>query len=205
MIQIAEARPAYVTFEVRAEEDREASIKAGHYVGRDIDFALITPMGSKDRIERVAAEWLEKIVQDSLDGRIPREWAAAYKDAYKAWKEGCEAPVNGVAVENWPGISPSQVKTLRSLHIRTIEDMAAANEEVIARIGMGGRALKQRAIDWLTSSKNTGTAAEELSALRVANEALRERNESLETQLRELSIRVEALVSAEAKAVPKKL
>lgn len=28
-----------------------------------------------------------------------------------------------------------------SLHVRSVEDLAAANEEVLARHGMGGRAL----------------------------------------------------------------
>lgn len=40
MVQIAEARPPYVTFEFRAEEDRAASIEAGHYVSKDVAYAL---------------------------------------------------------------------------------------------------------------------------------------------------------------------
>lgn len=65
-----------------------------------------------------------------------------------------------------------------------------------ARDGAGscsGRALKQRAIDWLTSAGSTGKASEELSALKAANENLQARNEQLETQLRELAAKVEAL------------
>ena len=45
-------RPPFVNFEVRAEEDRTASIEQGHYVAVDVDYALITPAGSRDCVER---------------------------------------------------------------------------------------------------------------------------------------------------------
>jgi len=193
MVQIAEDRPPYVTFEVRAEEDRQASIEAGHFVAKDVDYALITPMGSKDRIERPATEWFAKLDQDTAEGRFPRQWLEGFKAGYKAWKEGREAPVDGTPIENWPVASPAQIKTLQSLHVRSVEDMANANEEVLGRIGMGGRALKQKAIDWLASSKDAGKVSEELGRLRSENDNLKARNDSLEAQLKQLSAKVDAL------------
>lgn len=193
MVQKLEERPPFVRFELRAEEDRAASLEAGHYVGRDVHYALITPMGSKDCIERKADEWFDKLKQDVAEGRCPREWLAAFKEIYKEWCEGREAPVNGTPITDWPPVSPSQVKTLLSLHVRTVEDLAAANEEVLSRIGMGGRALKQRAVDWLTSASSTGVASGEITALKAQNENLQARNEQLETQLKELAAKVDAL------------
>lgn len=195
MVQKLEERPPYVRFEVRAEEDRQASLDAGHYVGKDIHYALITPMGSKDCIERKVDEWFDKLKQDVSEGRCPKEWYNGFKEAYKEWCEGREAPVKGTPISDWPPVSPSQVKTLLSLQVRTVEDLAAANEEVLGRIGMGGRALKQRAVDWLTSAESTGKASGELSSLKAANENLRVRNEQLEAQVRELAAKVEALTA----------
>ena len=203
MVQQLEERPPYVRFEVRAEEDRQASLEAGHYVGRDVHYALITPMGSKDCIERKADEWFDKLKQDVTEGRCPREWLAAFKEIYKEWCEGREAPINGTPITDWPPVSPSQVKTLLSLHVRTVEDLAAANEEVLSRIGMGGRALKQRAVDWLTSASSTGVASGEITALKAQNENLQARNEQLETQLKELAAKVDSLTGD--KPTPKKL
>lgn len=203
MVQQLEERPPFVRFEVRAEEDRQASLEAGHYVGRDVHYALITPMGSKDCIERKADEWFDKLKQDVAEGRCPREWLAAFKEIYKEWCEGREAPVNGTPITDWPPVSPSQVKTLLSLHVRTVEDLAAANEEVLSRIGMGGRALKQRAVDWLTSASSTGVASGEITALKAQNENLQARNEQLEAQLKELAAKVDVL--AEGKPTSKKL
>ena len=203
MVQQLEERPPFVRFEVRAEEDRQASLEAGHYVGRDVHYALITPMGSKDCIERKADEWFDKLKQDVAEGRCPREWLAAFKEIYKEWCEGREAPVNGTPITDWPPVSPSQVKTLLSLHVRTVEDLAAANEEVLSRIGMGGRALKQRAVDWLTSASSTGVASGEITALKAQNENLQARNMQLEAQLKELAIKVDSLTGD--KPTPKKL
>lgn len=174
MVQILNERPPFVTFETRPVEDREASIKAGCYVGRDIDYAIITPAGSKDRIERVVTDWFAKLRDDVDAQRIPSEWVSHFKQKYDDYKAGRETPVNGTPVRDWPGVSPSMLKTLHSLHLLAIEDVANANEEAIARLGMGGRSLKQRAIDFLATAKDVGKAAEQLSAMRLENTQLRD-------------------------------
>jgi hypothetical protein len=202
-VEIAKDRPAYVQFEVRAEEDRAATVEAGHYVARDVDFVIITPAGSKDRIERRADEWLVQIKQQVQEQRLPPEWAQAYRAAYGEWKEGREIPLNGTAIVNWPAVSPAQVKALLEARMRTVEDLAVANEETITRLGMGGRALKQRAVDWLASAKDVGKVGEEISAMRVLNESLTARNEELTEQLAGLSKRLASLESSSAAKVTK--
>jgi hypothetical protein len=185
-------------------EDRPASIEAGHYVGKDIHMAYITPAGSKDRIERVVADWMPQLAIDQEAGRIPPQWVQYYKEAYKAFCEGQDAPVNGIPIKNWPGLSPTLYKTLISLHLLTVEDIAAANEESIARMGMGGRSLKQRAIDYLAASNDIGKVAEDASAMRMALEAEKARNDELSRKvdmlmsLQEQGKQSEARISAQA-------
>lgn len=193
MVEVAAERPPYVTFEVRAIENRNASIEQGHYVAKDIDFALITPAGSKDRVERIVAEWFAKLDEDVRSQRVNPAWPAAFKEAYKAWKEGREIPVDGTPILTWPLLSPAQVKTLIDCQIRTIEDLAASNEDTLSRIGMGGRALKQRAIDWLASASSIGKPSEELSKLKVEGETLKQQNIDLLAKVKDLEARVQAL------------
>lgn len=192
-MQAAEARPPYVTFEIRAEEDRTASIAEGHYVAKDVHYAIITPQGSKDRIERVVFEWFDNLTAQVQQERFPQEWLSRFQAAYEAWKKGQELPLSGTPVMTWPAVSPAQVKVLQTAHVLTVEDLAAANEETITRLGMGGRALKQRAVEWLAASKNTGKHAEEMAALKASNSDLAAQNEKLGKQLAELSKQVEAL------------
>lgn len=173
MVQALQERPPYVTFETRPIEDRDGSIASGHYVGKDVDYAFITPAGSKDRIERVVSEWFVQLKVDVASERLPAAWLLHYEALYRDFKAGDTVKPNGVPIRDWPGLSPSMVKLLQSLQLFAIEDVAAANEETIGRMGMGGRALKQRAIDYLSASENVGKVAEAASSLRAEVESLR--------------------------------
>lgn len=188
-----ENRPPYVRFERRGEEDRAASNEAGHYVAKDVNYAIITPQGSKDRIERNADEWLEMLEAQASQDRFPREWVRQFKSMYEDWKAGNEPALNGTDVRNWPVASPANIQMLIQARLRTVEDLAQANEEAIGRLGMGGRALKAKAQEWLASSNDVGKQAEALAALKVENADLKERNKTLESRLSTLAGRLEAL------------
>lgn len=192
-MQAMEARPPYLTFETRSVEDREASIKQGHYVGKDVDFVLITPAGSKDRVERLVAEWLPQTRIEVEAERLPRAWADHYDASYKSFKAGQQLAVVGTPIQDWPGLSPTQFKTLQSLHIRAVEDLAQANAETISRLGMGGNQLKQRAIDFLSASKDVGKVAEEASELRLQLEASQKREAELTELVHTMGARLDSL------------
>lgn len=192
MPQVQTDRPPYVQFERREIEDRNATEAAGAYRGKDIAFAIITPMGSKDRYEQIAEEWFVKLEQQVREGRFPPEWLGAYKTAYAAWKEGLELPVDGTPIRNWPLLSPAQVRLLTDLRVRAVEDLAAANEELMMRLGMGGRALKAKAVEFL-AAQAPGQSVERITRLERDNTAkdleiasLRETVTSLESQVQQL-------------------
>lgn len=85
------------------------------------------------------------------------------------------------------------MKQLLDAKVRTVEDLAQANEETLAMLGMGGRALKDKAVSWLQSAGSTGKTTEELTALRLAHDGLKERNAALEKAVAELTAMVEKL------------
>jgi hypothetical protein len=187
---VQDARPPYVTFEQRAVEDRGASIAAGHYVARNENYAIITPQGSKDRIERQADDWIAHLKAQVQQQRFPQPWLEAYSSAYSSWQRDQTIPENGTALLTWPPLSPAQKDMLLRINIRTVEDLAAANEESISRMGMGGRSLKDRAVQWLTSARDVGQGSERISALEqrlvelaTANKDLAEVNCMLREQL----------------------
>lgn len=159
-------RPPYVTFETRVVEDRHASTEQGRFVGKDVNYAIVTPSGSKDRIEKVAEEWLAGLEEGVRQDRIPGEWLEAYRRKYAAWCESREIPEDGTAIAAWPAVSPAQVKSILDANVRTVEDLAVANESTLTAIGMGARALKEKAQAWLDTAKSTGKTAEELDELR---------------------------------------
>lgn len=196
MVQIAEARPPYVQFELRAVEDRAATIESGHYSSRDVAYAMITPAGSKDRIERDAEEWLQHIEAQSRAERFPLEWVRAYRMAFEDWKKGNDPVLEGTDVRNWPAISPAQLKTLLAWNVRTVEDLAAANAETLQRLGMGAAALKEKAAQWLASAKNVGEVSEKMAALVTENAALKVQVESLQAKVKNLAEQGRAAVQS---------
>lgn len=185
--------PPYVTFEKRAVEDRDASIEHGKAMSKDVDYALITPMGSKDRVERVVSDWFEMLKREVVDGRFPQEWLTAFQKAYEAWKNDQEIPVGGTPIKQWTYLSPAQVKNLLVWHIRTVEDIASANEETIRRLGMGGYSIVQAAKDFLSmSSDPKNKTVGELAALRASVETLKASNEALQTKFAEAQAALKA-------------
>lgn len=193
-MEVMKERPPYVSFEVQAVEDRQASIEQGHYVAKDVVYAIVTPAGSKDRIPRVASEWLAMLAEQVQQQRFPGEWLNAFREAYKAFCEGREAPLNGTALRDWPVISPAQLQQLLNFSVRTVEDLAVANEETLSRLGMGGRALKQKAIEWLDASKGIGAQAEMITAIKLENAQLKETVNAQAAAIAELRAKVEGLV-----------
>lgn len=194
----AEARPPYVVFETRSVEDRQQSIELGHYVGRDVIFAIVTPAGTRDRLEREAEDWLANVREGVNQERIPSQWLTAYTRALEDFKNSRETPEFGTPVKDWPGASSGQIKLLLDMNIRTVEDLADANEETVQRIGMGGRALKQKAQAWLESANDTGKVAGELDKLRTQNAELLERDAAREQRLSQLETQLAALTKQDA-------
>lgn len=192
-MQAAVERPPYVRFVLKPVEDRNESLAAGHYVARDEIFAIITPQGSKDLIERKATEWLEILRQQVAEQRYQPEWLRAHKEAFEAFKADREPPLNGTSIKMMTMLSPSQVEALMHLRVVTVEDLAAANEETISRIGMGGRALKQKAQEWLSSANGTGKQVERIVALQQENETLKETVTRQGEALKELQEQVAAM------------
>lgn len=201
---VNDARPPYVSFLTRAVEDRNASIEKGAVVMVDVDYAIVTPHGSKDRLEKVVKEWFATLDEAVKQERMPQVWVDAYKGAYKAYKEGREVPVTGTSVRNWPLLTPAQVENLISMRVLTVEDLAAANEELLTRLGMGARALKDKATTWLQTAGSPGAKlAERMTDFELQNERLTATNAELVAANTRLQAQVEALqpkAAAPAKA-----
>jgi len=173
MVQVMKVSPPYVRFGYEEVEDREASIEKGYYVGKQVPFAYLTPSGSKDVIPRNAVEWLTQIKESARNDAFPREWVREYELAFEEWKKTDETPEFGTPIKTWPVLSPQERAAVLHANIRTVEDLAAASEQGIGAIGMSGRTIKQRAIDWLESASGSGKVTAQLETLRVENEMLK--------------------------------
>lgn len=194
-----EPKPPFVRFEIREVEDRNATIAQGHYVGRDVIFVKVSPVGTKDTIEAVAEDWIKNVEEGVKQERIPEAWLHAFRRALEDFKNSRETPEEGTSIKEWPVASPAQVRMLLDINVTTVEHLADANEETVSRLGMGGRALKQKARAWLDSAQDTGKVTEEINALREENRELKERDEIREKEFQELKKAVELLQNKDEK------
>ena len=189
-------RPALVRFELRPVEDKQASLQAGRTVCKDIEYALITPPYSKDEVVQKVPTWLKNLETNVRTGRTPEKWAENWKRQLEDWRAGNETPLDGFDIRNWSAISPAEIKNCLSAGCRTIEDLAAVNDEGLRRIGMGGHALKRKANTYLQTAKDHGPVVMRNDALERENEQLKGTIESLQAQLNKLSQNVQNLQSA---------
>lgn len=170
----------YVSFELRPEEDRNASIEAGQPVFKDVEYAVITMPGGSLVVDKQITPALLTEWKHGTDRKPASPFAVA---AYQAWKEGREAPVNGTALSNWPGVTPAQLKMCLNAEVRTVEDLAQADEDILRRLGMGSRVLKDKARAYLDSAvKNKGS--EEIASLK---EKLDQLSALVETQAEQIA------------------
>jgi FtsZ-binding cell division protein ZapB len=182
-IGVQAPRIPYIRFEQRPLERRTED---GGVYYEDVDFALITAQGSKDTTEKIWREWVPQIKRAAMDGQYPPGWIPRFEEMYKIWKETNQDPVIGTPVKNWPAVSAAECKMLLNAGARSIEELAEANEELVGRIGMGARRLKQLAIDWMAANTVQGPIVGQMDVLRTQVEdltrevkELREANASL--------------------------
>lgn len=192
MFEVKQDRPPYVVFEQQAIEDRNASIEAGHYVAKDVDFARIMPPGGEIVVREVDG-WFENLQQKVIEGRFNPEWLQAFQKKYAMWKEGLEIPLDGTPIKSWPGLSPAQYQTLQAIRVFTVEDLANANEQTLRAFGMGAHGIQARAQAYLRAASDTGKVSEENSALSVKIKILEEQILALTSTNKALSAEIELL------------
>jgi len=182
LAQMAPERPPFLRFHDMSVEDRAATIEAGHLVLKSQHRVTVRQIGSKDGPEFIVEPWLKQQDDMAALGKLPREWAASYRKQYEAWRAGMEGPVNGFPIREWAAVNRAMAESMFAVGISSVEDLAAANEETLARIGMGARLWQQKARAWL-ETKSGGISPEDITAMRAEIGNKDERIKALEARL----------------------
>lgn len=180
----------HVSFDIRAAEDRVASIEMGGHRTKDVDFAIFRMPGDKNTV-------LEKqVTPDEIKRWRSQDFPHLnhLPAAYDAWKDGQEAPTNGIPLEQWPNISPSQIQQAKALNIRTVEDFANLSEQGLQEYGIGGQTLKNKARAYLDAASGSGKIAEQMHAMQAQIAALQDREAQKDKLLKEKDAVISTLV-----------
>lgn len=201
-LQLIDTTPQmpYVRFKRVAVEDKEATLKAGHYVAKDVDFVMISRAGSRDIFEQKVESFFTQCRQDVKTKRLPIEWFERYQQIYNAFTKGQDLPLDGTPIKGWAIISPAQQETLVRLNVFTVEQLSAIDSDVISRIGIGGLDLKNKAIAWLKQIDQAGSVSLENAELKKENASLKRAVKKLEDKLKELESHLVSVTANDAPA-----
>jgi len=192
-----DSRPPYVQFEMRDIEDRDASIAAGHYVGKSVAYAIITRPGDRDSLEKPAEDWLKELKEKGRQGQIPPTWFPAFTESYKSWLSGETAEVQGTPIKGWTMLGAAAQKTLLAAGIQSVEDLAEMPDGDLERVGTGAMSFKMKAKAYLEAANGPGKQAEKMAALQtqMAELITLTKNQAVEIQ----NLRAQIPQTAEAK------
>ncbi len=87
------------------------------------------------------------VVQDKHKQRWPEHWAA--------FERGEARAASGTPLEQWPNalLNKARVAELKAMHILSVEDLAGVPDNVLPKMGMGARELREQARSYLDTAK----------------------------------------------------
>ena len=148
----------------------DAQLHVEFFIAKDVEgwdgkpFIRIMAPGDKTNI-------IEQPVREDHKERFPRQWL------YFQMKQGGDQPMVGTSLDDWQRdskgeVSRAQIEELRILKFQSVEQVAAASDSQLQRIGMGGPGLRERAKSYL-NTKHRSESAEELEKTRSELETLK--------------------------------
>ena len=164
-------RPLPATFTIEATHDEAASKAKGRPVYKDTEIIEI------------------RVGRDTIRHPVTDEDRRTYALQYQAWRKGeDQESVEGFPLSQWAAIpGKALVKEFALFGIRTVEQLAAANDSTINQIGPCLN-LRQKARDWVSDA----TKQAPLVKLRDENESLRQRLAALEQMVAKQTSEIEA-------------
>ena len=161
-----------VKFYYKSIPDKAASAEEGRPMFKEAEMIDIKVPGQRDGVARPATP------RDK--NRFPRHYAA--------FKNRMEAPSDGTPLTEWPAISRSFADQLSFANIKTVEQLAALNDNAMHNLP-GIQNFKQKAKDWLEYTKDeaiVGRLRDEITERDAKIEELTGNMETLLTRVEQL-------------------
>lgn len=137
---------------------RVVKFRQSYANGKAVDEVLIAPSGESFmktqtwyRVDKLRPpEHIEERDMSSIHTLAMVSRWSVIGPAYDAWRSGTEVPETGTPLAAWAGVSADQVEILKSMAIRTVEDVRDMSEGVFTRLPFpNARQLPKLAKDYL--------------------------------------------------------
>jgi hypothetical protein len=130
--------------------------------------------------------WLDKVKERAHHGQIGQRYLNHCLEAFNNFKKNESLPTSGYALVNWRGIDPAMRDRLLGMGINTVELVSTMTEEAMQYLGMGARAIKQKAEAFLLQNNAPEQAAIEMTQLKQSNETLMEQISAMQAKMSEI-------------------
>ena len=157
------AHGLYVEFYLHPVEDKEKTEEQGRLICKEVPYVMIMTPGDKTSVIRRPVQ----------TGQYERADNNRFHNEYVAFRQGLMAPVEGTPLEQWAGITRSQVMELNHLGIKTVEHLANLNDGHAGKF-MGMQDLKTKANRFLDATAGDAPLAK-------LDAELKERDNKIET------------------------
>ena len=175
---------ANVKFFYAYNENREKSLNEGRPIFDEIPSISIQWPGGDETVRRIE----QRDIQE-------------YPELYERFKAGSEPVTEGTPLAEWAMMSGSALRELNYLGFKTVEQLAAATDEVKRKIGPLSKLVKM-AQDWLEAADSDQNEVVKLKQQLAAETAKRER---LEEKLELFLQRIEANEGTDLRPVRKEM
>jgi hypothetical protein len=138
-----------------------------------------------DEIPSISIQWPG---QDETVRRIEPQDMHDYPELYARFKAGSEPVLEGTPLAEWPMMSGSAMRELQYLGFKTVEQLAAATDDVKRKLGPLSKFVKL-AKDWLDAANSTQN---DVAKMKNQLEKAEARAAALEHKLELFMQRVEA-------------
>ena len=138
-----------------------------------------------DEIPSISIQWPGG---DETVRRIEPRDIQEYPEKYAQFKAGSEPITDGTPLSEWPMINGSAIREFNYLGFKTVEQVAAANDDVKRKIGPLSKFVKL-AKEWLDAANSTQS---DVAKLKIQLENAEARAAKLEHKLELFMQRVEA-------------
>ena len=162
---------ANVRFFYAYNENHEKSLKEGRPIFDEIPSISIQWAGMDETVRRIEPQDIQE-----------------YPELYARFKAGSEPVTEGTPLAEWPLMNGSAMREFQYFGFKTVEQVAAANDDIKRRLGPLSKFVKL-AQEWLAAANSTQN---DVTKLKVQLEKAEARTKSLEHKIELLLQRIEA-------------
>ena len=143
----------------------------GRPVFDDMEVCEIRAPGSRNTTVQPATAVSHWITDPITGGQTKLTYAERFRRQYRQFKEAQHQTIAGTPLDYAPFLTEARRAELRALNVYTIDQLAGIDGQELKNLGVGGRDMKNRAIEYLEEAKTKSVH----TRLAQENEALRAR------------------------------